>query len=87
MPHVRKNMLQFVFSGSYLLRWNDKLRPMELQEIDKQAHKLLVAYILFNENSREMQPLQKIDLARQIIEGALFDYLYRLIIFKLHKII
>ncbi|MCX4310106.1 MAG: HD domain-containing protein [Desulfovibrio sp.] len=80
MPHVRKNMLQFVFSGSYLLRWNDKLRPMELQEIDKQAHKLLVAYILFNENSREMQPLQKIDLARQIIEGALFDYLYRLII-------
>lgn len=80
MPHVRKNMLQFVFSGAYLLRWNDKLRPMELQEIDKQAHKLLVAYILFNENSREMQPLQKIDLARQIIEGALFDYLYRLII-------
>lgn len=80
MPHVRKNMLQFVFSGAYLLRWNDKLRPMELQEIDKQAHKLLVAYILFNENSREMHPLQKIDLARQIIEGALFDYLYRLII-------
>ena len=55
-------MLQFVFSGSYLLRWNDKLRPMELQEIDKQAHKLLVAYILFNENSREMQPLQKLIL-------------------------
>lgn len=80
MPHVRKNMLQFVFSGAYLLRWNDKLRPMELQEIDKQAHKLLVAYILFNENSREMHPSQKIDLAQQIIEGALFDYLYRLII-------
>lgn len=80
MPHVRKNMLQFVFSGAYLLRWNDKLRPMELQEIDKQAHKLLVAYILFNENSRELSATQKIDLARQIIEGALFDYLYRLII-------
>lgn len=80
MPHVRKNMLQFVFSGAYLLRWNDKLRPMELQEIDKQAHKLLVAYILFNQNSLDLPPAQKIVLAQQIIEGALFDYLYRLII-------
>ena len=80
MPDVRKNMLQFVFSGSYLLRWNDKLRPMELQEIDKQGHKLLIAYILFHENSRQLSREGKIDLGRQIIEGALFDYLYRLII-------
>ena len=47
---------------------------MELQEIDKQAHKLLVAYILFNENSREMQPLQK-----SILPGKLSKALFLII--------
>lgn len=43
MPAIRKSLLQLIFSGAYLLRWNDKLRPVELLEIDKQAHKMLLA--------------------------------------------
>ena len=34
MPVIRKSLLQLIFSGAYLLRWNDKLRPAELLEID-----------------------------------------------------
>ncbi len=37
MPSIRKSLLQFVFSGAYMKRWNDKLRPVELMEVDKQA--------------------------------------------------
>ena len=40
-----------MFSGSYMRRWNDKLRPVELYEIDKQAHKMIVAWMLTLLNS------------------------------------
>lgn len=80
MLPIRKGLLQLIFSGAYLLRWNDKLRPTELLEIDKQAHKMLLACVLWFENSRAMSEDKRLVLARDIIEGGLFDYFFRLII-------
>lgn len=80
MPAIRKSLLQLIFSGAYLLRWNDKLRPVELLEIDKQAHKMLLACVLWHENARHLPEDERLSLARDIIEGGLFDYFYRLII-------
>ncbi len=80
MPVIRKSLLQLIFSGAYMLRWNDKLRPVELLEIDKQAHKMLLACVLWLENSRDLPEDRHLALARDIIEGGLFDYFYRLII-------
>lgn len=80
VPVIRKSLLQLIFSGAYLLRWNDKLRPAELPEIDKQAHKMLVACILWNENAGALSESGRRDLAAEIIEGGLFDYFYRLVI-------
>lgn len=80
MPVIRKSLLQLIFSGAYLLRWNDKLRPVELLEIDKQAHKMLLACVLWHENARHLPEAERLALARDIIEGGLFDYFYRLII-------
>ena len=77
---IRKSLLQLIFSGTYLLRWNDKLRPVDLVETDKQAHKMLLACVLWHENSQQLPDSQRIALAREIIEGGLFDYFYRLII-------
>lgn len=76
---IRKNLLQLIFSGASLLRWNDKLRPVELVEIEKQAHKMLVACALWHEASKSMPHELRVELAINIIEGALFDYFYRLI--------
>ena len=53
-PQVRKSLLQLIFSGAYLLRWNDKLRPRDLLEIDKQGHKMIVATLLWDKMSREL---------------------------------
>lgn len=77
---IRKNLLQLIFSGSCLWRWNDKLRPVELTEIEKQGHKMLVACALWHEYSASMPRRERSRLAASIIEGALFDYFYRLII-------
>ncbi len=61
-------------------RWNDKLRPAELMEVDKQAHKMMVAWVLFLLNSKGMPPEDRARLCGRIVEGGIFDYLYRLVI-------
>ncbi|MFP4070559.1 MAG: HD domain-containing protein [Desulfovibrionales bacterium] len=80
MASIRKSLLQFVFSGSFMKRWNDKLRPMDLVEVDKQAHKMIVAWTLLQLNTQGLDQETKNSLGEQIIEGGIFDYFYRLII-------
>ncbi len=60
-------------------RWNDKLRPAELYEIDKQAHKMIVAFLLAHTLECENEE-QREELCYDIIEASLFDYFYRLVI-------
>ena len=69
MADIRKSLLQLIFSGAYLLRWNDKLRPVELLEIDKQAHKMLLACVLWHENSLGMSEEKRVSLANDIIKA------------------
>lgn len=56
-------------------RWNDKVRPVELVELDKQAHKMIIAYCLgkFEENVHGFDWIE-------IIEGGLFEFLQRIIV-------
>ena len=78
--NLRKSLLQFVFSGSYMKRWNDKLRLMELIEIDKQAHKMIVAWLLCRLSGKEKSPEERLALEEKVVEGGIFDYLFRLVI-------
>lgn len=79
MSAIRKSLLQLMFSGSYMRRWNDKLRPVELYEIDKQAHKMIVAWMLTLLNSVGYCAADRLKLQQEVIERGLFDYLYRLV--------
>ncbi|ACS78769.1 HD domain-containing protein [Maridesulfovibrio salexigens] len=80
MPIIRKSLLQLIFSGSFMKRWNDKLRPMEMVEVDKQAHKMIAAWILFVLNGEKLEPREKIRLGNEIVEGGIFEYLFRMVI-------
>jgi putative hydrolase of HD superfamily len=80
MYGIRKGLLKFIFSGSSMRRWNDKLRPVELVEVDKQAHKMIAAWALFELNSADLSWDERQDLGIRIVEQGLFDYLYRLVI-------
>ena len=80
MASIRKGLLQLVFSGSFMKRWNDKMRPMELVEVDKQAHKMIAAWLLFELNSVDLPAEAKSSLGEDIVRGGIYDYLYRLVI-------
>lgn len=80
MASIRKSLLQFTFAGAYMKRWNDKLRPMELLEVDKQAHKMIVAWLLFQLNAEGRLHGERIKLGEAIVEGGIFDYFFRLVI-------
>ena len=81
MPSIRKNLLQFIFSGSYMKRWNDKLRPTELTEVDKQAHKMLTAWMLCVQNGKKLATdAERLALQSAVVEGGIFDYFYRLVV-------
>jgi len=80
MSSIRKSLLQFVFAGSFMKRWNDKLRPVELFEVDKQAHKMITAWVLTTLSSEELDAEQRLRLGQEVIEGGIFEYLYRLVI-------
>jgi len=80
MSAIRKSLLQLLFSGFTMRRWNDKLRPVELFEIDKQAHKMIVAFLLTHINSRDLFASNRLKLQQEVVEGGIFDYMYRLVI-------
>ncbi|NDV25434.1 HD domain-containing protein [Desulfovibrio sp. JC010] len=80
MPIIRKSLLQLIFSGSFMKRWNDKLRPMELVEVDKQAHKMIAAWILFELNADKLEQRERVRLGNEIVEGGIFEYLFRMVI-------
>ncbi len=74
---IRKPFLLKIFDATDMQRWNDKIRPVELRELDKQAHKMIIAYLLgkFEEenNSEDFDWIE-------IIEGGIFEFLQRLIV-------
>lgn len=72
---INKELILKIFSASYMQRWNDKIRPMQFIEIDKQAHKMFIAFFLgkFEEDKPGFS-------WTEIIEGGIFELLQRLII-------
>lgn len=72
---IRKSILLKIFDAAYIQRWNDKVRPMELAELDKQAHKMVIAYFLgkFEEEREDFNWIE-------IIEGGLFELLQRIVL-------
>lgn len=74
---IKKEFLLKIFGPASMQRWNDKIRPVELTELDKQAHKMIIAYMLGKfEEEKEDEEINWI----KIIEGGLFEFLQRLVI-------
>lgn len=72
---IRKALILKVFDAAYMQRWNDKVRPVELVELDKQAHKMVTAFFLgkFEEETTGFS-------WTEVIEGGIFELLQRLVI-------
>jgi putative hydrolase of HD superfamily len=72
---IRKALLLKVFDAAYMQRWNDKIRPVEFTELDKQAHKMIIAYFLGKFQEHE-EDFNWIDL----IEWGFFELLQRIVV-------
>ncbi len=72
---IRKGLLLKVFDAAFMQRWNDKIRPVELSELDKQAHKMVIAYILgkFEQGNPDFSWIE-------VMEGGFFEFLQRIIL-------
>lgn len=72
-----ENLIERFYEAASMNRWNDHIRPVELTELDKQAHKMVIAYVLakFEENDRSAN----IDWTK-LIEGGIFEFLHRTIL-------
>lgn len=73
-----EKLIERFFEAASMQRWNDHIRPVELTELDKQAHKIVIAYVIakIEEDRKGEGHINWIDL----IEGFIFDFLYRLVL-------
>jgi len=71
---ITKNLIEMLFSAASMQRWNDHPKPVEFTEIDKQAHKLIIAYVLAK---LEEDAGSAIDW-NALIEGGIFEFIHRI---------
>lgn len=72
---IEKSLLLKVFESAGMQRWNDQIRTIELTELDKQAHKMVIAYIL-GKCEGDIRK-HKVDWL-EIIENGLFEIFKRI---------
>jgi putative hydrolase of HD superfamily len=74
---IPKGLIERFYEAANIQRWNDHVRPVEFTELDKQAHKMIIAYVLakFEEAERDLK-INWINL----IEGGIFEFLRRVIL-------
>ncbi|MFP4368028.1 MAG: HD domain-containing protein [Candidatus Kapaibacterium sp.] len=70
------SLVNELFRGFHILRWNDRVRPMDMIEIDKHAHKMVIAYCL---GKYEEMNGNKVDWDK-IIKGGIYELLRRIVI-------
>lgn len=69
-------LIKMIFDAANIQRWNDHIRTQNFTELDKQAHKMLIAYVLAR---HEEDAGAKIDW-QKIIEGGIFEFLHRIVL-------
>jgi len=72
---ISGELLKRFFEAASIQRWNDHISPVLLTELDKQAHKMVIAYVIakFEEERREMDWIR-------LIEGGMFEFLHRVVL-------
>lgn len=70
---ITKQLIERIFSAANLLRWNDHIRPFDFFEIDKQSHKMIIAYIIAKFEEEEGKYIDWLKL----IEGGIFEFFHR----------
>lgn len=73
---IGKDLIHLIFKAFSVERWNDKLRPIPLMQMDKNAHKMMIAYILGRYEEDEGKEFSW----RDIIKGGIYELIRRSVI-------
>ncbi len=65
-----------IFDAASMQRWNDQIKVIEFSELDKQAHKMILAYIL---TKFEEEKNSEVDWIK-VIKIGLFEYFQRIVL-------
>jgi len=74
---LTKKCIEYLYEAAYIQRWNDHIRPVGFTELDKQAHKMMILYVLAR---FEEDDLGKRLNWRHLIEGGIFEFLHRIVL-------
>ncbi len=76
MPALNAHILYLFFDSANMHRWNDHLRPVDLTEMDKQAHKAAISWLL---GKFEEKAGHEVDW-RKLISHQMFSFLQRAVL-------
>jgi len=69
---INPKIIEYIFSAASIQRWNDYPRMVDLVELDKQAHKFIIAYFIAK--------LEKDVNYTHLIEAGIFEFLRRVVV-------
>lgn len=69
---INPRIIDYIFSSASIQRWNDYPRMVELVELDKQAHKFIIAYFIAK--------LEDDINFNHLIEAGIFEFLRRVVV-------
>lgn len=73
---IRSIFIERLHESASIQRWNDFAKPVEFTELDKQAHKMIFAYVL----ARSAEDAgRRVDWTA-LIEGGIFEFLHRVVL-------
>lgn len=72
---IRTAFLRRLYDAANMQRWNDQARPVDMRELDKQAHKMMIAYVL----GKYAERAKWFDWTT-LIEYGLFELLHRIVV-------
>ena len=75
---LNRRLIERLYECASIRRWNDQVRPVEFTELDKQAHKMIIAWVLarFEEDQDGDGSVDWLKL----IEGGIFEMLHRILL-------
>lgn len=71
---LTKSLIEFLYEAAHIQRWNDHIRPCGFTELDKQAHKMMIMYVLARHEEDDHGA--KLNW-RVLVEGGIFEFLHR----------
>ena len=69
---INPKLIEYIFTSASIQRWNDYPRMVDLVELDKQAHKFIIAYFIAK--------LEKDINYTHLIEAGIFEFLRRVVV-------